>query len=573
MPNQILDDIAREEIRAAMQGLKGKPARIEATRLAAQFGLSDVDTIYAMTRDVRPPRKRRSDTGKRKATLDDEPLKFAAELVADLNLNPALAIETARRNGFEIPVSDATFGRRLKESGLSRRQRRTRKELYVRFEAETPGEIFHYDDTGGKLRVYENLNSRKIIRVPETSVNENHPQLNSDLVQVWALGLVDDHSRRRFVRYVAANHLTSAHIAKFLLEGFREMGVPLMLYCDNAKPLRSKRMERAASLLDKAFEASGGFRKQHHAPLNSKASGKIEIAHKWTEECFRLFAVNGDEPTLEDLNAFAANMCERYNYRTHRDTGEAPMTRWQNTRSVVRVAPPATLDAAFLAQEFVATLRGDLTIKVQGQTLQLPREGKLKTWASLGQKVTVVLPHQQDWLVVIGQDGTEIVCDHVLHQPLAAGQFADIGLPDGEKLRRELKESRKQRLKKKKAEGARFAVPLVDGADAINKPLVFPKETVHITHEAIAEIPGATMLATASGARVLDYYDALDWLKDEGLIAEESSIGDTVRWLKTLFTTRQNLDEVELRSAWDARNDAGASETPKVSHLRLLKTA
>lgn len=567
---RVIDDIAREEIRAAMNGLSGKRASAEAARLAEAYDVS-VPTIYTLSADVRPSRKPRADKGKRTASLtEDAGLLYAAELVADLHLAPMLALENARLNGYEINVSAGTFERYLREHGLSRRQRLTTRRPHRRFEEDAPGKRFHYDDSGLKQRWFVDTKTRKILRVSEAEVNANHPNLNPERVQVWSLVLVDDFSRRRYVRYVAADHLDSAKIGAFLLAGFREMGVPLVLYTDNAKPLRSKRLERAAQLLNKAFESTGGFRLERHAPLNSQATGKFEISHKWLEEHHRLLAINGDDPTLETLNYFAANMCERYNWRPHRDTGEAPLVRWQNVRSVVRVAPPAILDAAFLAQEFTVTLRADLTIKIQGQTLQLPRESnrenKLLDWAALGHKVTVVLPHQADWLVVIGQDGTEIIVDHTPFKADTAGDYKAVADTAAEKLRKTLKASRKARLKEKKQAGERFAVQLVDAPDERQAtPLMFPKPAIEIEPAQLAEISGASALLSAAGARVLDYFDALDWLREHGLINETPDAA-TVARLQAVFGSREQIDEVELRAAWDAQ-PAETADVPSTTNV------
>lgn len=564
MANKVLDEIAREEIRAAMTGLSNKQASAEAARLAANYDVSS-DTIYAITKDLRPGRKARADRGARTASLtEDEGLRHAAELVADLHLAPYQALENARLNGHKVMVSETTFNRYLKELGISRKQRLRTRRPHRRFEEDAPGKRFHYDDSGLKKRWALDTRTRKILKISEAEVNDNHPNLNPNLVQVWSLVLVDDHSRRRFVRYVAKQHLTSADIGAFLLEGFREMGVPLVLYCDNAKPLRSQRIKRAVQLLDKAFETEGGFRIEHHAPLNSQASGKVEVAHKWAGEHHRLLAINDDAPTIESLNYFAANMCDRFNHKINSATGEAPMTRWQATRNVVRIAPPATLDAAFLAQEFIVTMRGDLTIKVQGETFQLPREGKLLDWASLSHKVTVILPHAAQWLVVIGQDGTEIICDKAAFKADNAGEYKAVADTAAQTLTKALRASRRAKVKANKKSGERFRVQLVDEPDQIVRPIQFPKPQVEIAPAKLVEVPGVAHLIAA---QTLDYFDALDWVREQGAEVDTP----LVAWLKSLFGDREQLDESALRAAWDTRNAEPVNNVISIERkLRLV---
>ena len=152
MANKVLDEIAREEIRAAMTGLRGKRASAEAARLSEQYGVSG-DTIYVLTKDLRPGRKARADKGKRTASLTEhEGLRHAAELVADLHVAPFLALENARLNGLDVPVSETTFNRYVKERGISRTQRIKARRPHRRFEEDAPGKRFHYDDSGLKKR-------------------------------------------------------------------------------------------------------------------------------------------------------------------------------------------------------------------------------------------------------------------------------------------------------------------------------------------------------------------------------------------------------------------------------------
>jgi hypothetical protein len=373
-------------------------------------------------------------------------------------------------------------------------------------------------------------------------------------VQCWSFALVDDFSRRIFVRYVAVDKPNSTHVATFLLAAFRELGVPLKLYTDGDKIIHSKRMLRVEQLLDQAFTESGGFVIEKHLPGNAKATGKVEVVHKWIEEINRLISVNDEKLSIDQLNFFAANFCERKNNTTHRATGMTPMNRWQSVRSVVRIPPPATLDAAFLAQEFKRRIRANLTVTLDGQVVQLPRQSPLTDWAALNHEVTLVVPHQGDWLVVIGQDGTEVLADRVHAQRDNAGDFKSIEQTPAQKLRKELKDSFKERKQKRREEGGRFNVPLVYEPDAINHPIAFPKPTIEMPAEAVAALPGAQMLAGPSHGRLLNYYEAFDLLSSEGAEFE-------ARWLKTLFAASELIEEAEL---WQALKQ---SQTPTTADI------
>src|SRR5947209_20252335 len=81
MTNQVLGNLAIEEIRKAMYGLRGPIAKYEAERLAKFYNIS-VSRVYDITRDLRPKRKRRTDKGTRAADLlENDGLRYAAELV------------------------------------------------------------------------------------------------------------------------------------------------------------------------------------------------------------------------------------------------------------------------------------------------------------------------------------------------------------------------------------------------------------------------------------------------------------------------------------------------------------
>lgn len=118
MPNQVIGNIAFQEIREAMYGLRGPSAKRMAEGLAEHFGIS-VSRVYDITRDLRPRRKPRSDKDGRAADLlGHAGLRRAAELVALEHADAVSALEQARREGFDIPVSLGTFRRYLRERGL-----------------------------------------------------------------------------------------------------------------------------------------------------------------------------------------------------------------------------------------------------------------------------------------------------------------------------------------------------------------------------------------------------------------------------------------------------------------------
>src|SRR5260370_28983606 len=124
MPKIKLNAADRHEIRNAMTGLSGAAAKAEAVRLAAQRSCH-WSRIYKETTDLRPRRKKRTDSGKRRVTLKEHAgMSRATSQVVAYNLDPKDAMELARARGHQTPVSHGTFLRLLREAGLNRKQLR-----------------------------------------------------------------------------------------------------------------------------------------------------------------------------------------------------------------------------------------------------------------------------------------------------------------------------------------------------------------------------------------------------------------------------------------------------------------
>jgi hypothetical protein len=150
MPKVVIDPPIRQEICASMAGLSNSRARAEALRWAGFLNV-DISRVYAVTKGIRPARKRRSDAGKRRADLKTHPgIAFATTQVVGANLDPKHAMEMARANGFDTPISLGSYRRQLNEAGLSRAQRRSKLVVYRSFEAAAPGIIFQCDVSGLK---------------------------------------------------------------------------------------------------------------------------------------------------------------------------------------------------------------------------------------------------------------------------------------------------------------------------------------------------------------------------------------------------------------------------------------
>jgi hypothetical protein len=570
MPRTTIDADTRLEIRAALVGLSGARAKEEAERWANSTGLH-VSRIYEITKDLRPPRKPRSDKGSRKADLMGHPgMRNVAELVTTKKLDPDQAIEMTRANGLTVPVSLGTTRRYLRDAGLNRRTLRRGIRSCRRFEASGPLEIFQFDISGVKER-WIDVKTRRILKVSELEVSKNHPNTKINRIPLWKFVLVDDYSRLKYVKFIACSKPDSEHVISFLLGAFRELGIPKILYTDNDAIIVSRRMRRAASILDRYFADSGGFRLDQHAAGNPQATGKVEVAHQLIEKCERAIGACDTRPTLDQLNDFSIEICRKVNWQVHRSTGEIPMVRFRHGNAVMRIPPPETLDSAFKSAEFEREIRADLTFSFESIAYQLPRNAVINgernpfvDW--VGQKVRMIWPTDADYFVAIGANGTAYEIERRKARPDRAGEFRTVAESTGQKAMKSLKESSDAKRSARKAAGEEIIVPGIHkDFEMPAAATIMPRKRQVMNPELLAALtePGVIPPTMVDG-RPIDYWTALSSLIDEGAL----TAGETDKaWLKSLFNGRDEIMDTELRVAIDSRAEVIASQ-PKVVEMR-----
>lgn len=543
MPKVTLGRLAHQEIISSMQGLKGSQAKAEAARLADHFGVS-VSRVYEVTKAVRPARASRADKGRRRADLLEDPaLLLATEQIVTKNLDPDLALELAAANGHAVPVKLGTFRRYLRETGLNRRALRSGRRAYRSFEASAPGDIFQVDFSGVKER-WVDIKTRRILYVDTLEVSKNHPNTNPTRRPLWKFTLKDDHSRYLFVRFFDCPRPTSVYAIEFLLEGFRHMGIPRMLYADNDSILRSARMNRAASILDRYFVGQGGFRVEQHKAGNPQATGKVEAGHLLVEKFEKLIGcADAEQLTLARLNDFAADFCDRYNWQECRATGEKPALRFRNTTTPLRVPPPAVLDSAFKADERQHRVAGNLVVSYDGVQYQLPRKAPFVDW--VGQTVTVVWPPEADYFVVV-HEGNEYEIERKVARADEAGEFKAPAESRAQKAVKRVRASAAERRRAHREQGTHTVVPgiHVPLAKSGARPAVMPRQRLETDPLLLAALtPG--VVPPSMGGRLITYWDALTLFIEEELLT--SSEADK-KWLKAVFNGRDEVLDTELRA-------------------------
>jgi hypothetical protein len=544
VPNTTLGETSKQEIRAAMENLSGSQARFQAARLADAYGCS-ISTIYAASAELRPRRKPRSDKGARKATLDHPVLRYAAERVVTRNYDPELALMEAEHNVGPLPVSLGTFRRLLRENGITASDNARNVTPHRNFSA-APGDIYQLDLSAVKTR-WLDIRTRNILKL---DITPNHPNINSNLIPIWKIAIIDDGSRFRLVDFIAVPKPTSNDVVDFVLRAFREMGVPKFLYSDNDSIIKGRRMRRAERILNEAFKDTGGFALTQHLPYNAKATGKVERTHKVIEKFEKLIGGLYEQPTLESLKDFTARVCQHLNWKEHRTTGEKPALRFRQA-GLMRVPPSALLDAAFKADEFTnKPINANVTITIEGAHYQLPRSSDYPFFNLAGTKarVTVVWPPDVDWFGVLTPDGGDYTIEKKLWQEDAAGEFKSLPETKRQCANKSLRQSEAARRKAHKEAGTQPAVPFFHFTpDAQPGSItIMPRPQEEMSAEQLADLaPGAVPPLPYS---VLTYITAVELLQDGDVLSNPLSDPDKA-WIKGVFNGRTEIGCDELRDA------------------------
>lgn len=568
MTRQVLGDHARQEIRDSIKRCRdSKEISREAERLAEHFGITKRH-IYNVTTAVRPQQKTRSDKGNRKVDIKtDDTLRLLAGWVLEYDITPADAIVMARSRGLDVAIEFPTLNRYLRESGLDKKARRNPTQPHRRFEASAPGEMFQFDISGLKERWFDSK-TRRIISVSKLEVSKNHENEKAGRVRVWRFALVDDYSRRCFIRYVGVEKPNSSHVVDFLLQAYAEMGVPLRLYTDNDKIIKFGRNARTTEILNKVLIDQGGYENTFHLPGNSRATGKVERLHQSIEQCEKVigqYLAERGTLTLEMLNErFAPGVMQKINNQVHSETGETPLKRWDSKFSVIRRLDYASLRSAFMVDEYEVKLRGDLTFRIKGQSYQLPT-GEMYPFADwAGQKLRVVLPDDQPFFTVVGLDGNEYDVVKEASAPDAAGDFRSTRQTNAEQLRKKVRTLAREDAKRVREGVVAEPIRYFDDepiAEAQTNVARFPKPEQPVEVERIPEVAPGRVVAAHNPA--IHFFEAVNAYNDRF-----ASKADCKAFMDTLFSSRDEecwLLQSEIEEALRSRQPG-----EKVRYLKAV---
>ena len=567
MTRTVLGENAKKEIRDCIQRCRSsKEIAAEVDRLVAHFdNRISRSAIYDMTADIRPKRKTRADKGNRKVDITTDPtLRLVSGWVLEYDVTPSEAIAMARDRGMDVPVEFPTLNKYLNESGLSKKARRNAVVPHRRFEASAPGEMFQFDISGVKERWFDHQ-TRRIISVSPLEVSKNHENEKASRTRVWRFALVDDYSRRCFVRYVGVAKPNSSHVVDFLLQAYAELGVPRVLYTDNDAIIKFGRNQRTTEILNKVLIDQGGYQNTFHLPGNARATGKVERLHQTVEQCEKFIGIYIAERghlSLEELNNdFAAGVMRKLNNQIHSETGQTPMQRWESTFSVIRTLDYATLRSAFMADEFEVKIHGDLSFRLKGATYQLPTSEMYPFANWIGQKLRVVFPDAAEYCTVLGLDGIEYDVAKTASTPDSAGDFKSTRETSANRLRKEVRQLAKDDAKRIKAgtqaaslpEPIRFFdAPTEAVATEITNVAKFPKPESPIDVSIVErEAPGRTI---AAHNPAVNFWEAVS--RYEGTFASKS---ECKSFMDSLFSSRDEecwLLQSEIDTALESRHTA-----------------
>lgn len=190
--------------------------------------------------------------------------------------------------------------------------------------------------------------------------------------KVYLLAFIDDHSRL-LVGYRWCHAEDTVRLEAALRAGLAARGIPAGIYVDNGSAFASKPLLRAC--------ASLGIRLTHSTPRRPEGRGKIERFFRTVRDQF-LIEIDMTAPgDLAELNRlFAAWVEGIYHHRTHSETGQTPLARFDVT--AVRLPTPAELHEAFLWSE-TRTVTKVATVSLHGNHYQVDA-------ALVGQRVELV---------------------------------------------------------------------------------------------------------------------------------------------------------------------------------------
>jgi|YelNatPaOPRAMG01_1025707.scaffolds.fasta_scaffold32381_3 putative transposase len=256
----------------------------------------------------------RADTGAVRA--HPELFTEAAALRLEVPSRSAAQIASILFYRHGITVSERTIRDQLHRRGLHRAALAAEPKVFGRYEASRPNERWITDVLVGPH-----------VPWPKTSSS----------VRAKLFLIVDDHSRLLVDGHFFA-HENARACQDLLRRAITRRGIPEVLYADNGAPFSNAWLSRTCGVL--------GLRLVHSAPYSPEGRGKQERLNRYIREAFLAEATHRGIASLEELNdLFGAWVDQVCNTRVHKETGEAPIARFEKTGPHRQVDHDTLVDA------------------------------------------------------------------------------------------------------------------------------------------------------------------------------------------------------------------------------------
>jgi putative transposase len=274
-----------------------------------------------------------------------EVLELAAGLKRENPGRTAVQVARVLRAHSGWAPSERTLQRHFVRLGLDQLGQARPKEVFGRFEASRPNELWVGDALHGPL-----VAGRKTI----------------------LFAFLDDHSRAVMAaRFGFAED--TVRLAVALRPALASRGVPEGVYLDNGSPFVDSWLMRACAVL--------GIKLVHSRPGRPEGRGKIEryfrtVRGQFLVETGHLAERPADQAAqaLAELNRqFTAWVETEYHPRRHSETGQGPLARWQEgwpKDQGPRLPHPDLLREAFLWSEW-RTVSKTATVRLQSNSYQV----------------------------------------------------------------------------------------------------------------------------------------------------------------------------------------------------------
>ncbi|MFQ5630549.1 MAG: DDE-type integrase/transposase/recombinase [bacterium] len=249
--------------------------------------------------------KPRSDMGKPRAISPEAWEKAAALKKEAPNRSVRKVIRIMEANGLiqTGQIKQSTLARHFKEHGLDRKSLAKSPQVFRRFEAERPNQIWQSDILYGPY-------------LPDPK----QPEKNK---RTYLVAFIDDFSRLVLHAEFYWDEKFPA-LENTFKKGMLKRGVPESVYVDNGQVYSARRLDAVCAAL--------GIRKISCKPYSPEGKGKIERFFGTVRSNFL------DEPevtktqTLPELNRLFWGWLEvEYHNRKHGTTGVAPLVRWRES--------------------------------------------------------------------------------------------------------------------------------------------------------------------------------------------------------------------------------------------------